>query len=108
MQSFPVRELLQDSYDPPLTPASLEELEIELGVRFPKEYADFLLEFNGGYFHRSVIFDLPNPTKSLSKYYTHGHWHGKCGLRERFFPTRTEVCQWPMVARQSFTKSPRL
>ena len=63
MYSLPILELFQDSYDPPLTPKGLEELEIELGVRFPKGYAEFLLQFNGGDFHRPVMFYLPNPTK---------------------------------------------
>ncbi|MGE0696688.1 MAG: SMI1/KNR4 family protein [Pirellulales bacterium] len=61
-----MRELLQDSYDPPLTAESIEELEIELGVRFPKDYAEFLREFNGGYFHRTVRFFLPNPTQWIN------------------------------------------
>ena len=59
MLSLPILELLQDSDDPPATRESLEELEIELGVRFPKEYADFLLQFNGGDFHRHVMFYVP-------------------------------------------------
>ncbi|MGE0694439.1 MAG: ankyrin repeat domain-containing protein [Pirellulales bacterium] len=58
-----MRELLQDSEDPPLMPQSIEALEMELGVRIPKEYAEFLLEFNGGYFCRTVRFFLPNPTR---------------------------------------------
>jgi ankyrin repeat protein len=62
MYLLPILELLQDAHDPPLTPESIEELEIALGVRLPKEYADFLLQFNGGYFHRPVMFYLPNPT----------------------------------------------
>jgi ankyrin repeat protein len=65
--ALPILELLQDSDDPPATPESLEELELELGVRFPKEYADFLLQFNGGYFHRPVMFYLPNPTKWIDE-----------------------------------------
>jgi hypothetical protein len=63
MYTLPVLELLQDSDDPPVTRESLEELELELGVRLPKEYADFLLQFNGGDFRRPVMFYLPNPTK---------------------------------------------
>jgi hypothetical protein len=66
MRSFPILDLLQDSCDPPLTPESLEELEIALGVRFPKEYAEFLLQFNGGAFYRSVGFALPNPQPFLN------------------------------------------
>jgi hypothetical protein len=67
MYTLPILELLQDPDDPPATPQSLEELELELGVRFPKEYADFLLQFNGGYFHRPVMFYLPNPTKWIGE-----------------------------------------
>ena len=63
MYTLPILELLQDSHDPPLTPEAIEELEIALGVRLPKEYADFLLQFNGGNFYRPVMFYLPNPTK---------------------------------------------
>jgi ankyrin repeat protein len=63
MYTLPILELLQDAHDPPLTPQGVEELEIALGVRFPKQYADFLLQFNGGYFHRQVIFYIPNPTQ---------------------------------------------
>ncbi|HEX4145627.1 MAG TPA: SMI1/KNR4 family protein [Pirellulales bacterium] len=63
MYTLPILELLQDSHEPPLTPEAIEELEIALGVRFPKQYADFLLQFNGGRFHRPIMFCLPNPTK---------------------------------------------
>ena len=61
IQKFPILELLQDSHDPPLTSEAIEELEILLGVRFPKDYADFLLGFNGGDFSRRVDFSLPEP-----------------------------------------------
>jgi len=64
---FPILELLQDCDDPPATPASLAELEIELGVRFPKEYAEFLLQFNGGAFKRPVMCYLPNPTEWINE-----------------------------------------
>jgi len=67
MYTLPILELLQDSNDPPATPESLEELELELGVRFPKEYVDFLLQFNGGNFRRRVMFYLPNPTKWIDE-----------------------------------------
>jgi len=65
MDTHPILELLQDSDDPPLTPESLKELEIELGVRFPNEYAEFLLQFNGGDFRRHVMFHLPKPTRRI-------------------------------------------
>ncbi|HEX4145625.1 MAG TPA: SMI1/KNR4 family protein [Pirellulales bacterium] len=67
MYTLPILELLQDSDDPPATPESLEDLELELGVRFPKDYADFLLQFNGGYFRRPVMFYLPNPTQWIDE-----------------------------------------
>ena len=66
IQKFPILELLQDSHDPPLTSEAVEELEILLGVRFPKDYADFLLGFNGGDFRRSVDFSLPEPKPFVS------------------------------------------
>lgn len=66
LQSFPILELLQDCCDPPLTPETLEDLQSRLGVRFPKEYADFLLQFNGGTFTRSVEFSIPNPTEFVT------------------------------------------
>jgi hypothetical protein len=61
--SFPVLELLQDSEDPPLTPERLHALEAELGLRFPADYAGFLLQHNGGHFRLDVSFYLPKPTK---------------------------------------------
>jgi hypothetical protein len=66
LQSFPILELLQDCCDPPLTPETLEVLQRKLGVRFPREYADFLLQFNGGTFTRSVEFSIPNPTEFVT------------------------------------------
>jgi ankyrin repeat protein len=66
MRHFPILDLLQDSHDPPLTPQAIEELEILLGVRFPQDYAEFLLQFNGGEFYRWVEFDIPNPTKFVT------------------------------------------
>jgi hypothetical protein len=66
IQRFPILELLQDSHDPPLTSEAIEELEILLDVRFPKEYADFLLGFNGGHFHRMVGFSLPEPKRFVT------------------------------------------
>ena len=65
-ERFPILELLEDSHDPELTGEAIEELEILLGVRFPKEYADFLLGFNGGHFGRSVGFSLPEPKRFLT------------------------------------------
>ncbi len=66
MYAPPILELLQDCEDPPLTPESLEELEIELGVRFSQDYANFLLQFNGGDFKRWVSCRLPTPTVWIS------------------------------------------
>jgi hypothetical protein len=64
--NFPILDLLQDSCDPPLTADTLEQLQAKLGRRFPQEYADFLLHFNGGHFVRTVLFDLPNPRPFVS------------------------------------------
>ena len=66
LPSFPILDLLQDSCDPPLTPETLQELQTKLGRRFPHEYADFLLKFNGGHFTRSVEFSIPNPTEFVT------------------------------------------
>src|SRR4051812_36959494 len=63
----PILELLQNSCDPPLTPESLEELELALGVRLPTDYAQFLLQFNGGNFCRTVEFSLPDPNPFLDR-----------------------------------------
>ena len=60
MLSFPILELLQDCEDPPLTRQLLKEIEIALGVKFPTDYADFLLQFNGGTFTRPVMFFVPD------------------------------------------------
>ena len=43
MYTLPILELLQDSHDPPLTPESVEELELALGIHFPKDYAELLI-----------------------------------------------------------------
>jgi hypothetical protein len=67
MLSLPILELLQDSCDPPLTPDTLEDLQSVLGVRFPEQYAQFLLEFNGGDFHRTVEFAIPNPSQFVTR-----------------------------------------
>jgi SMI1-KNR4 cell-wall/Ankyrin repeats (3 copies) len=66
VQQFPILKLLEDSHDPPLTSEVIEELEVLLGVRFPKDYADFLMAFNGGHFGRNVDFCLPEPKPFLS------------------------------------------
>lgn len=66
LPSFPILDLLQDCCDPPLTPETLEALQAKLGRRFPQEYAEFLLQFNGGHFMRSVEFSIPNPTEFVT------------------------------------------
>jgi len=63
---LPILDLLQDCCDPPLTAETLEALQAKLGRRFPREYADFLLQFNGGHFTRSVEYSIPNPTKFVT------------------------------------------
>lgn len=62
MTSFPVLNLLQDSYDPPVTVELLNDLEVTLGVKLPVEYRDFLRRINGGKFYHPVVFYLPEPT----------------------------------------------
>ncbi len=66
VRKFPILELLQDSDDPVLTGEAIEELEILLGVRFPRDYAGFLLGFNGGHFRRDVGFSLSEPTRFVT------------------------------------------
>jgi len=66
LPTFPILDLLQDSCDPPLSAATLGELQCRLGKRFPHEYADFLLQFNGGHFKRTVGYSIPNPTKFVT------------------------------------------
>ena len=66
LPSLPILDLLQECCDPPLTPEALEALQAKLGVRFPQEYAEFLLQFNGGHFVRSVEFAIPNPTEFVT------------------------------------------
>ena len=61
--SFPILDLLQDCCDPPLTREALEDLQARLGRRFPEEYAEFLLQFNGGHFMRSVEYSIPESTE---------------------------------------------
>jgi SMI1-KNR4 cell-wall/Ankyrin repeats (3 copies) len=66
MHSLPILEFLQDCYEPPLDRAAIERLELELGMEFPNEYIGFLLQFNGGDFHRPVMFYLPAPAEFTS------------------------------------------
>lgn len=60
LKSFPILELLQDCYDPAPTLGFLGDLQADLGVRFPREYVEFILEFNGGWFVRPVMFYVPD------------------------------------------------
>jgi hypothetical protein len=62
MFTLPILELLQDCDEPALTVDKLKEIELTLDVRFPADYAEFLLQFNGGIFHRHVLFYVPNST----------------------------------------------
>jgi len=74
MYSLPILELLQDCEDPPASPESLEELEIELGVRFPREYGDFLLQFNGGDFMRPVVCPFDDPLERGCLFFVNGFY----------------------------------
>jgi Ankyrin repeats (3 copies)/SMI1-KNR4 cell-wall len=86
IERFPILELLQDSHDPPLTSDAVEEIEILLGTRFPRQYTDFLSAFNGGHFHRDVLFSLPEPKRFCSGGYLWGFYGEpadgieRCGL----------------------------
>jgi hypothetical protein len=66
LPELPILDLIQDCCDPPFTRESLELLQVKLGRHFPEEYSDFLLQFNGGHFVRSVEFSIPNPTKFVT------------------------------------------
>jgi hypothetical protein len=66
LPALPILDLLQDCEDPPLTRGSLERLQLQLGKRFPEEYAEFLLRFNGGHFVRAVEFSIPRPTEFVT------------------------------------------
>src|SRR4051812_30677965 len=63
LPTFSILDLLQVSCDPPLTAETLEELQTKLGRRFPQQYAEFLMQFNGGHFVRWVEYSVPHPTK---------------------------------------------
>ncbi len=60
MFSYPILDLLQDCHDPPLDEWTLEYVQQRVGCRFPCEYFDFLLQFNGGTFIRDVEFTVPH------------------------------------------------
>jgi hypothetical protein len=61
MFSVPILDRLQDCEDRPHTRRTVEKFQRALGVRLPKDYAEFLLQFNGGYFRPFLEFDLPHP-----------------------------------------------
>lgn len=86
---FPILELLQDCYDPPLTHESVAELAYLLGATFSGEYTEFLLEFNGGFFRRHVMFYVPNTGKfpegvRFENFYGES-WEYKGGQRLAFY-----------------------
>lgn len=59
MVTLPILHRLKSSENPPLTRELIAELERALGVRFPQDYFEFLLQFNGGWFPDWAKFDVP-------------------------------------------------
>lgn len=57
----PIIRRLQDSFEPPLTVSDLEQVAGELGIEWPVDFAEFLLQYNGGYFKHPVWFDVLVP-----------------------------------------------
>jgi ankyrin repeat protein len=57
---FPILDRLQDSFDP-IPPADIRALERELGVTFPQDYVEFLLNFNAAYMQHPVAFRVLEP-----------------------------------------------
>jgi hypothetical protein len=62
----PLMRRLQDSYEPALTQARLAQVAGELGIRWPADFAEFLLCFNGGYFAHPVGYDVLAPAEYVS------------------------------------------
>jgi hypothetical protein len=58
----PIFDRLQDCWDP-IGEDQLAQLERDLGVRFPPDYRDFLLHFNGGYWSHLVASRVVRPSR---------------------------------------------
>ena len=57
---LPILERLQDSFGP-LDEADVRELEADLGVTFPADYAAFLMQYNCAYMQHPVEFNVRSP-----------------------------------------------
>ncbi len=58
--SFPILERLQDSFDP-MSEADVRLLEKRLGIAFPHDYIDFLLQYNAPYAQHPIEFRVRSP-----------------------------------------------
>jgi len=56
---------LQDSFGP-LDEADVRELEAELGVTFPQDYAAFLMQYNCAYMNHRVKFNVRKPGRFVT------------------------------------------
>ena len=57
---IPILDRLQDSFGP-LDESDVRELEAELGVTFPEDYAAFLMQYNRAYMQHPMEFDVRVP-----------------------------------------------
>ncbi len=58
--TFPVLERLQDSFDP-VSKADVRLLEKRLGIELPRDYVDFLYQYNAPYAQHPIEFRVRNP-----------------------------------------------
>lgn len=89
----PSMTTIQSAYDrfaverfPLPSESELAELESQIGVRFPEDYRQFLLEFNGGYFNEPDITPVGDgcPQDSLEILFGVGasHWEAELARPE--------------------------
>jgi hypothetical protein len=62
---LPILDRLQDSFGP-LDEADVRELEAELGVTFPQDYAAFLMQYNCAYMNHRVKFNVRKPGRFVT------------------------------------------
>jgi cell wall assembly regulator SMI1 len=62
----PIFDRLQDCWDP-ISEDQLAQLERDVGSRFPSDYRDFLLHFNGGYWSHVVKSRALRPSRTLNE-----------------------------------------
>lgn len=65
------------------TPAQLSELERRIAVRFPDDYRQFILNFNGGYFNEPEILTHDEDSRGSALMCMHGigapNWDAELG-----------------------------